>query len=132
MRRALALLALLPFAAAAQPDERLPDLTPREFEIQGELQISLPDLQRQPLRGFAPPPRTYVVPADRQPYVAPYAQRVEDLPAVALPQPAPPAVVAVRPRVAQLDLAFGRYLGRLANLMLSTGGFGIDLGYSGY
>lgn len=132
MRRALVLLALLPLAAAAQPEERLPELTPREFEIQGELQISLPDLQRQPLRGFAPPPRTYVVPADRQPHIAPYAQPVEALPESPLPEPAPPAVVAVRPRVAQIDLALGRYLGRLARLTVGGAGFGLDLAYDGH
>src|SRR5690606_15266325 len=46
MRCLLFLLLLAPLAAAAQPDERLPDLTPSVFEIQGELEIDLPQLER--------------------------------------------------------------------------------------
>lgn len=128
------LLALLPLTAFAQrPDtERLPDLTPRAFEIRGDLQISLPNLERQPLRGFAPPPRTYVVPGDRQTYVAPYAQRLDDLPADPLGEPAPPEATALAPLTGRIDAAFGRTLSRIGRFALSTGGLGVDFNYSGY
>ncbi len=126
------LLALLPSAARAQDGERLPDLTPQAFEIRGELQVSLPDLERQPLRGFAPPPRTYVVSADREPYVGPYAQRVEDLPVEALPPPEPPSVARAVSRTGLLEAAAGRYLGRHGRFALSAAGFGLDTEYAGY
>ena len=84
--------ALAPGAALAQPDdERLPDLTPSEFEIQGELEINLPQLERQPLSGFGPPPRTYVVPAEREPATRPYGPGFEGLPALALAPPPDPS-----------------------------------------
>ena len=130
---ALLLALLLPLAAAAQPaDERLPDLTPRTFEIVGDLQISLPNLERQPLRGFAPPPRTYVVPGDRQAFVAPYGQPLDGLPADPLAEPAPPQVSALAPLTGRIDAAAGRYLGRLGRLTLSSGGLGLDVSYAGF
>jgi hypothetical protein len=127
-----ALLLLAPLAASAQQDERLPDLTPREFEIRGELQVSLPDLERQPLRGFAPPPRTYIVPADRQPHVSPYAQRLDDLPPHRMAAPAAPSLLRAEPRIGQLDLLAGRYLARRGRLTINTHGFSLDAAYSGY
>jgi hypothetical protein len=128
-----AVLLFFPLAAPAQPDtEGLPDLTPRAFEIRGDLQISLPNLERQPLRGFAPPPRTYVVPGSRQAYVAPYAQRLDNLPADPLAQPAPPEVATLAPLAGRIDAGFGRYLSRLGRFTLSTGGLGVNLNYSGY
>jgi hypothetical protein len=132
--RKLIITALLvsPLPAIAQQEERLPDLTPQEFEIRGDLQVSLPDLERQPLRGFAPPPRAYVVPADRQPFVAPYAQRLDDLPANPLPTAAPPSLMGAIPRTGQVDLLAGRYFGRRARLTLNAGGFGLDALYHGH
>src|SRR5690606_41605007 len=82
------LLALAPLAATAQPDdERLPDLTPSVFEIQGELEIDLPQLERQPLSGFGPPPRTYVVPAQRPPATPPYSPPLVRPPTLPLAPP---------------------------------------------
>lgn len=132
MRPLLGLFFLLPLAAAAQPDERLPDLTPRAFEIRGDLQISLPNLERQPLRGFAPPPRTYVVPADRRTFIAPYGQSLTDLPADALAAPEPPQVSALSPLTGRIDLGFGRYLSRLGRVTVGAGNLGVDVGYSGF
>lgn len=131
IRLTVALVFLAPLAQAQQ-EERLPDLTPQEFEIRGDLQVSLPDLQRQPLRGFAPPPRTYLVPADRQPFVAPYAQRLDDLPAYVLPAAAPPSLLGAEPRVGQIDLMAGRYFGRRTRLTLNAGGFALDGLYHGF
>ena len=134
---ALRLLAIsllfFPLAAAAQSDpERLPDLTPRAFEIRGDLQISLPNLERQPLRGFAPPPRTYVVPGDRRTYVAPYGQRLDGLPADPLAQPDPPEVATLAPLTGRIDAGFGRTLSRLGRFTLNAGGLGVDFNYAGY
>lgn len=128
-----ALLALLPLAAAAQPaDERLPDLTPRAFEIRGDLQISLPNLERQPLRGFAPPPRTYVVPGDRRTFVAPYGQPLDGLPPDPLAEPAAPQASALAPLTGRIDAAAGRYLGRAGRVTLNSGGLGVDVRYAGH
>jgi hypothetical protein len=127
----LALALALPVVAQQAP-ERLPELTPREFEIRGDLEVSLPDLQRQPLRGFTPPPRTYIVPADRRPFVGPYAQRVEDLPEDPLAAPATPSIVRSQPRTGQVDLLAGRYLARQGRLSLNAAGFGLDASYRGF
>ena len=68
-------------ALAQQTDTtRLPELAPREIEIRGEREIDLPALERQPLTGFASPPRVPTVPADHQPYVGSYQQTLDDLP----------------------------------------------------
>ena len=126
-------LTLVPAVALAQPDtERLPDLTPRAFEIRGDLQISLPNLERQPLRGFAPPPRTYVVPGSRQTYVAAYGQDLDGLPADPLAAPDPPDASALSPLAGRIDAAFGRYASRLGRLTLSAGGLGVNASYAGY
>lgn len=128
---ALTSASLIAPSALAQED-RLPDLTPREFEIRGDLQISLPTLERQPLRGFAPPPRTYVVPADRQAYVGPYAQRMEDLPEDPIAAPAAPSIARAVPRYGQIDLMAGRYLGRRGRFTFNAGPVGLDLAYAGH
>ncbi len=127
------LLFLFSAPALAQPEpERLPDLTPRAFEIRGDLQISLPNLERQPLRGFAPPPRTYVVPANRRTFVAPYRQDLDGLPADPLVAPPPPEVATLNPLTGRIDAGFGRYSSRLGRFTLSRGGFGIDAAYAGF
>ncbi|MEX1055354.1 MAG: hypothetical protein WED81_04960, partial [Rhodothermales bacterium] len=55
----LAGLAIAPAYVRGQDDPNrpvLPDIAPRVVEIRGQLEISLPSLQRQPLMGFNPPP----------------------------------------------------------------------------
>ncbi len=123
---------LAPLATAQTEPERLPDLTPRAFEIRGDLQISLPDLERQPLRGFAPPPRTYVVPADRRAFVAPYRQRLDDLPADPLAAPPPPQIATRTPVTGRLDAGVGRYFSRLGRFTVGREGVGVDARYSGF
>ncbi len=133
MRTSLAVfLLLLPAVVAAQQEDQLPDLTPREFEIRGELQVSLPDLQRQPLRGFAPPPRTYVVPADRRAHVAPYGQDLDQLPDRGLAPGPAPSLMRAEPRTGQIDLLVGRHYARIGRLTVNAGGLGVDVGYNGY
>lgn len=50
----------------------LPNLSPQEVEIRGQLEISFPSLQRQPLIGFNPPPRVPEVPEGYRPYTEAY------------------------------------------------------------
>ena len=120
---ALSLLAgpaLLPSAVQAQqPDtsrQKLPEIAPQEFEIRGELQLSFPSLERQPLRGFASPPTIPSVPADHTPFVESYKQDLEDLPESL---PAPTAVTqsvakTKDPRRGFIEAGGGRYASRFA------------------
>lgn len=116
-----------PLPAAAQEGQpTLPDIAPREIEIRGTLEISLPSLQRQPLSGFNPPPRIPSISPDRSPYVGSYDQDRSDLPrqlpdppglGAQLEQPAPPLR-------GHLAAGGGRYFTRFTNgqiwLPLST------------
>lgn len=111
---------LLPIVAAAQPadtsDQQLPEIAPREIEIRGELQLSFPSLERQPLRGFASPPTIPSVPSNRTPYAEPYKQELEALPEslpspdLASPSVGPPA----SPDRGFVQMGGGRYGARFA------------------
>ena len=106
-------------ALAQQPDttdQQLPEIAPREIEIRGELQVSFPSLERQPLRGFASPPTAPTVPDGRIPYREPYKQALENLPESL---PAPQTASASLPRPAPSKTGFveiggGRYASRFA------------------
>lgn len=114
-------ICLLPGVVHAQEapdttDQKLPDITPREFEIRGELQVSFPSLERQPLTGFASPPKIPSVPTDRVPYAAPYKQALEDLPE-SLPAPEVTSQSVSRPAPPDegfLEVGGGRYASRFA------------------
>jgi len=121
----LFLSALLPLAASAQePDtteQQLPDIAPREFEIRGQLQISFPTLERQPLQGFASPPSVPSVPDDHTPYLETYKQALETLPE-SLPEPETASSSFERPEAARtgfLEFGGGRYTSRFAEGHLS-------------
>lgn len=116
---------LLTFAAAggtclaqAQDDPNrpvLPDIAPRVVEIRGQLEISMPSLQRQPLIGFNPPPQVTPIPPDRRPFVEDYKQESVDLPPSPLQAPQPPSVASLisrRPRNGLMEAAAGRYFSR--------------------
>ena len=110
----LALPAGASFAQADQ-DTLLPDLAPREMEILGNLEITFPQLRRQPLSGFNPPPRIYEVPRGWRPWTGDYKQPSADLPGTSLIQPvSPPATISVgqHPHKGELSLGIGRYLSR--------------------
>lgn len=97
-----------------ESDPQLPEIAPREIEIRGELQLSFPSLQRQPLHGFASPPSVPSVPEDRSPYMAPYKQELENLPE-SLPTPEPASQSVTRsepPAQGFLQFGGGRYLSR--------------------
>ena len=141
-RRALAALAVLaaalaPSAALAQPDDQsqLPSLTPRVFESRGTISVNLPDIQRQPLTGFGPPPRTYVVPAERQAVTQPFTPDLAALPALTLDAPPEPASDLDAPRRFRAEGGAGLQLARYGRLDLSTTGasgvFFVDADYDG-
>jgi len=122
----LLFLGCLPGALAQpQPSDttQLPEIAPREIEIRGDLQIDFPALERQPLDGFLSPPSLPTVPAERIPYVEPYALDLDALsgvppePAVATQQSTsrPPA-----PRSGSIEAGAGRYFSRFFNTHLSA------------
>ncbi len=112
-------LLLAPVPAQAQEqsdttDQQLPEIAPREIEIRGELQVSFPSLERQPLSGFASPPKIPSVPSDRIPYVESYKQALEDLPE-SLPAPEAASQSVSQPAPADegfLQIGGGRYISR--------------------
>lgn len=130
-------LAALPALAHAQTpdDERLPSLTPRVFESRGTVRVSLPDLERQPLSGFGPPPRTYVVPAEREPVTQPFAPDLDALPVYVLDAPPEPAVSLRRPNSFRVEGGAGLQTARYGRLDLATTGaagqFFVDADYDG-
>ncbi len=120
------LACILPLKSVAQDegddsDQQLPEIAPQEIEIRGELQLSFPSLQRQPLRGFATPPSIPSVPDGRMPYVESYKQELDDLPESL---PAPDAVsqtvnTPASPQQGFVEMGGGRYRSRFARGRLS-------------
>ncbi len=106
-------------SATAQVDPNrpvLPDIAPRVVEIRGQLEISMPSLERQPLMGFNPPPTVAPIPPDRRPFVEEYKQESVDLPPSPLQAPEPPSVASLisrQPRNGIMEAAAGRYLSRM-------------------
>lgn len=101
----------------------LPDISPREVEIRGQLEISFPSLQRQPLIGFNPPPRVPEIPGTRRPFIEDYKLASADLPNTPLGQPDPPDVSSLSDIQAiqgELEASAGRYLGRILRARLSA------------
>ncbi|NBC17006.1 MAG: hypothetical protein GVY18_06780, partial [Bacteroidetes bacterium] len=93
----------------------LPDIAPREVEIRGQLEISLPSLRRQPLVGFNPPPRIPTIPVDRAPWVGSYKQESADLPGSPLRDPEPPPALTganYPPAGGMMSAWGGRYFSR--------------------
>lgn len=136
--RLLAAAALFGLGAPTQaqdPDPRVPSLTPREFEIRGEVRVALPQIERQPLSGFGPPPRTYVVPADRVAVTGAYDPDLDALPRIALvAPPEPPSDLPFASRL-RAEGTFGSDAGRTARLDLAapvaSGGLVADIDYDG-
>ena len=136
---ALLLAALAAAPAAAQDpepgDPRVPSLTPREFEIRGEVRVALPQIERQPLSGFGPPPRTYVVPADRTALTGAYDPDVDALPPYVLAPPAEPEAELPVGRTLRAEGTFGADGGRTGRFDLvapvASGAFTADVDYDG-
>lgn len=129
-------------AAFAQEDPQepaLPDIAPREVEILGQLEISFPSLERQPLVGFNPPPRVVDVPEDRQPYAEDYKKASSNLLENPLARPEPPGVTSLTgrpPAGGELSAGAGRYLtrffkGRAAVPLSDVGALFAKVDYTG-
>jgi len=102
-------------------EQQLPEIAPREIEIRGELRLSFPSLQRQPLRGFATPPTIPSVPPTRTPYVESYKQELDVLPE-SLPAPesvSQPVTAQKPPKRGILEFGGGRYQSRFLTGRLS-------------
>ncbi|MEM8485498.1 MAG: hypothetical protein AAF564_08100 [Bacteroidota bacterium] len=126
---AACLLANLTAIAPALAQQRdttgtlLPDISPREVEIRGELQIAFPSLIRQPLIGFNPPPRVPELPEGRMPFIEDYKLASADLPNTPLGQPDPPSVSSLgdlQPLRGEFEASAGRYLSRIIRARLSA------------
>jgi len=100
----------------AQPADstQLPEIAPREIEIRGEREIDLPSLERQPLTGFASPPRVPSVPTDHRPYVGSYRQTLDNLPeSLPVPETVSSSMRPTpEPVQGTLEAGSGRYFGR--------------------
>ncbi|MEM1057528.1 MAG: hypothetical protein AAGI52_18580 [Bacteroidota bacterium] len=132
---ALSSFALIPEASAQDPDPRLPSLTPREFEIRGDVRVDLPQIERQPLSGFGPPPRTYVVPADRVAITGAYDPSLDALPPLTLAAPVEPPSDLPTARYVRAEGTYGNEAARTGRLDLSapvaSGQFTADVDYEG-
>ena len=132
----LAAFALAP-AALAQPadGDRLPSLTPQEFVIRGTVQIDLPQIERQPLTGFGPPPRVFVVPADRTTTDLAFAPDPDALPDLGLDAPTEPPLDIPTPRRLRAEAGGGTQAARYGRLDLDLSGAGgqfyVDADYDG-
>lgn len=115
---------LLALPSWAQDGERLPDLTPTSFEITGDVEINLPQLERQPLSGFGPPPRTYVVPAERRSVSRAYGPSLAGLPTLRLAPPPDPVSLLVAGRSVRVEGGFGTEVARYGRVDVATGGRG--------
>ncbi len=141
MPRRLALIAAVALAGvaprvAAQPTPRVPSRTPGVFESRGTApRVSLPDIERQPLSGFGPPPRTWVVPAERTPATAPFAPDPDGLPQLVLDAPQAPDTRLPRARTLRLEGGGGAQYARYGRLDLDATGqagrFFVDADYDG-
>jgi hypothetical protein len=102
-------------------DQQLPEIAPQEIEIRGELQVSFPTLQRQPLEGFSSPPTIPSVPDGRTPYAASYKQELENLPeSLPTPETASESVSTPKsPKHGFVQLGGGRYASRFAEARYS-------------
>ena len=121
---ALFLLAVLgPRASRAQDadtlrsaDPALPDIAPREVEIRGELELTLPSLNRQPIRELAPPPPSVNVTASQRPSASPQPQPPIELAErdleVELPEQEAPISPVLSASHLLLKASAGRYLDR--------------------
>lgn len=132
---AMLFVALAVPARAQDPDPRLPSLTPREFEIRGDVRVDLPQIERQPLSGFGPPPRTYVVPADRAALTGAYDPSLDALPPLALAAPLEPASDLPISRYVRAEGTFGTERARTGRVDLSvpvaSGQLVADVDYEG-
>jgi hypothetical protein len=102
-------------AMAQRADTTLSPIPTQDITIVGDLEIIFPQLRRQPLSGFNPPPRIYQIPRGRLPYTDAYKQSTADIPGTSLIQPpTPPGTISVgqHPHNGELIVGVGAYLSR--------------------
>ena len=132
---ALAAFSLPAMAQDPTPEPRVPSLTPREFEIRGDVRVALPQIERQPLSGFGPPPRTYVVPADRAALTGAYDPDLDALPQITLAEPVQPPDDLPTPRHLRAEATYGANAGRTGRFDLAapvaSGQLTADVDYDG-
>ena len=99
----------------------LPNLSPQEVEIRGQLEISFPSLQRQPLIGFNPPPRVPEIPEGYVPFLETYKLSGSSLPNHRGDFDAPDQrpINEFIPAKGELEASAGRYLSRVIRARLS-------------
>jgi len=99
----------------------LPNLSPQEVEIRGQLEISFPSLQRQPLIGFNPPPRVPEIPEGYIPFLEAYKLSGTSLPNQRGDFDAPDQrpINEMIPARGELEASAGRYLARVIRARLS-------------
>jgi len=102
--------------------QQLPEIAPREIEIRGELQLSFPSLQRQPLSGFTSPTTVPSVPDGRTPYVESYKQTLDTLPeSLPAPETSSASVLSPeQPKQGLLEIGGGRYVSRFVRGRISV------------
>ena len=108
-------------AQDATSEPVLPDIAPREIEIKGELEVSFPSLQRQPLLGFYPPPRIAEISRSRQPFAEEYKQNSVDLPESPLQRPTVPSITSfdvLDNRYGELEIAAGNHFSRTSRIRI--------------
>ncbi len=113
---ALVLLGTGSLHAQARRDT-LPPLTPRDLEIRGELRVSLPSIERQPLTGFGLTPTLKRVDARRTPAVPAYVTPA--IPGSPLGAPQLPELVSLdpgAPRKGTFEAGVGRSFARFGHL----------------
>jgi hypothetical protein len=100
--------------------DTLPPLAPRDLEIRGELRVSLPSIERQPLTAFGLAPRLKTVDPRRVPAMPAYATPA--IPGSALGAPVLPELVSLDPGVPRrgtFEAGLGRSYARFAHAYFS-------------
>ena len=100
----------------------LPNLSPQEVEIRGQLEISFPSLTRQPLIGFNPPPRVPEIPENYVPFTELYKLSGSRLPNQGqgtFDNPDQQLSNTLPPSKGELEASAGRYLSRVIRARLS-------------
>lgn len=100
----------------------LPDIAPREVEIRGTLEVSLPSLQRRVLEGFNPPPEVPSPDVNRRPFVESFDEHRAFFPRDPLPPAEMPSSLGASdpPSRGIFETSLGRYVDRSVRTYLQA------------
>lgn len=100
----------------------LPDIAPREVEIRGTLEVSLPSLQRRVLEGFNPPPEVPSPAVNRRPFLESFDEHRVFFPRDPLPPAEPPTSLGASdpPAYGRFETSLGRYVDRSVRTYLQA------------